>query len=218
MKTETTAWTAGIHLAQVVNDTDPLSLNRVQVHLIGLGLTLWAPVLIPGGGAGYGVALAPRTDETVAVAFAGGDPANPLVLGALWSGARARPQAAGKPGESYAIVSPGGAVIRMEETGDAREASIVIAADQHTRIRIEAGGGGKVRIEHQNSSISLDADGVAVTSATAVSVAAPTVKISASAVTIEAATTSVTGVVQCDTLIANSVVGSSYTPGPGNVL
>ncbi|WP_333834998.1 phage baseplate assembly protein V [Rubrimonas sp.] len=218
MKPETPAWTSGIHLAQVVDDSDPQSLNRIRVHLIGLGLTLWAPVLIPGGGAGYGVALGPKTGETVAVAFAGGDPAHPLVLGALWSGARARPEAAGKPDESYAIVSPGGAVIRVEETGDAGEPSIVIAANHRTRIRIEAGGGGNVRIDHANGSISVDPDGVTVNSDAAVSVSSPTVKISASTVTIEAAVIKATGVVQCETLVANTVVAASYTPGSGNIL
>ncbi len=217
MTSETPAMTAGIHLAQVVDDRDPMSLNRLQVHLSGLGLTLWAPVLIPGGGAGYGVALTPRRDETVAVAFAGGDLANPVVLGALWSGERARPQAAGAAGESYAIVSPGGAVIRMGETGDGPDPAIVVESDSRTRIRIEAGSDGRIRIEHPGGSITLDAGGVAVTSATAVSVAASTVRISASAVTIDAGMTKASGVVQCDTLIANSVVGGSYTPGPGNV-
>lgn len=35
---------------------------------------------------------------------------------------------------------------------------------------------------------------------------------------IEAAMTQSSGVIQCDTIIANSVVGASYTPGAGNVM
>jgi hypothetical protein len=36
-------------------------------------------------------------------------------------------------------------------------------------------------------------------------------------VTIEAGSTEVTGVVTCQTLIAEAVIASSYTPGGGNV-
>lgn len=214
MTPETPAWTAGIHLAQVLDVADPHGLGRIRVDLTGIGLALWAPVLIPGGGAGYGVALTPRTGETVAVAFAGGDPAQPLVLGALWSGARARPASAGDPGEAYAIVSPGGAVVRIE---DGAAPSIVIASDAQTRISIAPGPAGKVSIEHPGGSVTLDANGVALTGAAAVSVAAATVSISAATVSVEAGVIRASGVVQCDTLIANAVVASSYTPGAGNI-
>ena len=36
-------------------------------------------------------------------------------------------------------------------------------------------------------------------------------------VTVDAGMTRVSGVLQADTLIANTVVGSAYTPGPGNI-
>jgi hypothetical protein len=36
-------------------------------------------------------------------------------------------------------------------------------------------------------------------------------------VTIDAGMTKASGVVECDTLIANSVVAASYTPGAGNI-
>jgi phage baseplate assembly protein gpV len=217
MRSETPAWTAGIHLAQVVDDIDPMGLGRIQVRLTGLGLTLWAPVLIPGGGAGYGVALTPRRDEIVAVAFPGGDPAHPLVLGALWSGVRARPEAAGSPDESYAIVSPGGALILMEDREAPLKPTIDIKTDNGTRIRVEGGDGGKILIEHPSGTITLDAKGIAVASETAVSVSASTVQVSAGMVTIDAGMTSATGVVKCDTLIANAVVAASYAPGAGNI-
>lgn len=217
MKPEAPAWTAGIHLGKVLDDRDPMGLNRVSVDLIGLDLTLWAPVLIPGGGTGYGVALTPRKDEIVAVAFPGGDPAHPLVLGALWSGARARPQAAGDPNASYAIVSPGGAVIRMEDREGPREPTIDISTDNGTRIRIDGGAGGNILIEHPNGSVTLDAKGIAVASKTAVSVSAATVEVSAGMVTINSGLIKATGVMQCDTLIANNVVAASYTTGDGNI-
>lgn len=214
MRHETPEWTTGIHLGEVVEGIDPEGLNRVQVRLAGLGLTLWAPVLIPGGGAGYGVALTPRTGEIVAIAFPGGDAAQPLVLGALWSGARARPQAAGPPGASYAIVSPGGAVIRLE---DGAHPSIEAAVGGDTSLRIEPGPGGTVSLRHVMGSVTIASGGISVESATSVTVSAPSVTLAAGTLTIDAALTKAAGVVQCDTLIATSVVASSYTPGQGNL-
>lgn len=214
---EAPSWTAGIHLATVVEDTDPMNLNRVRVRLAGLELELWAPVLIPGGGAGYGVALTPRRWETVAVAFPGGDPAHALVLGAIWSGAGARPPAAGQPDKSYAIVSPKGASIRIEEVSDTAPPAIVFETDQQTRICIDANAGGSIVIEHPDGSITLSTTGISVASSATVSVSASQVTVSAGTVTIDTGLTTATGVVRCDTLITNSVVSASYTPGAGNI-
>src|SRR5574337_1172284 len=44
-----------------------------------------------------------------------------------------------------------------------------------------------------------------------------TVEVTASAVNVHAATAIFDGLIQCQTLITNSVVSSSYTPGAGNV-
>ena len=49
-------------------------------------------------------------------------------------------------------------------------------------------------------------------------VSAAVVEIDAGQVEVNAGMARFSGVVQCDTLIANSVVASSYTPGVGNVM
>ena len=41
--------------------------------------------------------------------------------------------------------------------------------------------------------------------------------LNAGAVSVSAAISKFSGVVQCDTLISNSVVSQSYTPGAGNI-
>jgi hypothetical protein len=61
------------------------------------------------------------------------------------------------------------------------------------------------------------AAGVVRTSASTVEVRASTVKLEASMVTVDAGMTKCSGVLQCSTLVADSVVASSYTPGAGNV-
>jgi uncharacterized protein involved in type VI secretion and phage assembly len=52
-----------------------------------------------------------------------------------------------------------------------------------------------------------------------VRVEAPTaIQLVASRVAVDAASADFSGIVRCETLIANSVVASSYTPGAGNVM
>ena len=46
---------------------------------------------------------------------------------------------------------------------------------------------------------------------------ASTAEISASTLTVNAGMSKFSGVVQADTVITNSVVSSSYTPGAGNI-
>jgi hypothetical protein len=46
---------------------------------------------------------------------------------------------------------------------------------------------------------------------------ASTVTVAAATVTLNTGFTRASGVVQCDTIIANSVIGASYTPGAGNI-
>lgn len=57
---------------------DPSGKGRVMVHVPGAG-SAWAPVCIPFGAQGGDIA----PGGTVVVAFEGGDPARPIVLGRL---------------------------------------------------------------------------------------------------------------------------------------
>jgi hypothetical protein len=71
---------------------------------------------------------------------------------------------------------------------------------------------GSVRVEDGNgNSVTLSAAGVTVNASAKLTVAATIVEINAGM-------SRFSGVVQCDTLIANSVVSASYTPGAGNQL
>jgi hypothetical protein len=57
-----------------------------------------------------------------------------------------------------------------------------------------------------------------VRSAAAVTVQASVVDITAGMLTVNAGMARFSGVVQADTVIANSVVSASYSPGAGNLL
>jgi hypothetical protein len=66
--------------------------------------------------------------------------------------------------------------------------------------------------------IRLEPSGITITAGSKVAVSASQLQISASMVTVDAGMTKFSGVVKTDTLIANSVIASSYTPGVGNLM
>ena len=70
--------------------------------------------------------------------------------------------------------------------------------------------------EHGNI-IRLSPSGIEVTSPAKVEVAASFVKVSAGSVDVNAPMSQFSGVVKTTTMIADSVVAASYTPGAGNV-
>jgi phage gp45-like len=76
---------------------------------------------------------------------------------------------------------------------------------------------GEVTISGQGSRIRIDASGITIQSAAKLEIDAATVKLNAGMLEVDAAMSKFSGVVQCDTLVTNSVVASSYTPGAGNV-
>lgn len=65
--------------------------------------------------------------------------------------------------------------------------------------------------------ITLDAAGIHIQSAAKVNMECATFELTAGIIALNAGEVKATGVIQCDTIIANSVVGSSYTPGVGNI-
>lgn len=68
------------------------------------------------------------------------------------------------------------------------------------------------------SAIQVDnAGNLKITQAGTVTIQGSIVKFNASSIDTKAATSKFSGVVQADTVITNSVISSSYTPGAGNI-
>jgi hypothetical protein len=79
-------------------------------------------------------------------------------------------------------------------------------------------GPGSIEIMDSNgNSVILEAAGIMVNASAKVTINAGTVEISSGMVTVNSGMSKFTGVVQCDTLISNSVISASYTPGAGNI-
>ena len=63
----------------------------------------------------------------------------------------------------------------------------------------------------------MQSSGITLTAAAQVTVNASQVSISAGMVSVSAGMSTFSGVVQADTVITNSVISASYTPGAGNI-
>jgi len=79
-------------------------------------------------------------------------------------------------------------------------------------------GPGAVEIVDSNgNSVKLETSGITVTASAKVTINASQVAVSAGLVTVDAGMSKFSGVVQADTVISNSVISASYTPGAGNI-
>jgi len=79
-------------------------------------------------------------------------------------------------------------------------------------------GPGSILIQDSNgNSIQLDSSGITVNAAAQVTITASQAQVSASMVNVNAGMSVFSGVVNADTVITNSVVSASYTPGAGNI-
>ncbi len=200
-----------LHMGQVTSNTDPDTRGRIKLRLLASGMEIWASVVVPSAGHGYGVSCLPRVDEIVVVAFI--TPEQPMVLGSVWSGQQSRPENADPENDHYVIRTPAGSVLDFNDQG----ASIKLNSPNGYSVTIDDSNGGEIEIKRDGQSIKLTASEVNITSSGTVSVNASRVNISASMVQVDAGMSRFSGVVQADTIIANAVVGTSYTPGAGNI-
>lgn len=203
-----------LHLARVLTNEDPENRGRLEVELLATGLVLWAAVVTNGAGSGYGISLLPKTNEIVVLAFIGPDEDNAFVLGAVWSGGDAQSEDARPVEDIYAITTPGGCKILVDDSGP----KIDIETPSGAHLTITDDGGSTITLERGGESVELSDGTISLTSSSSVSIEATQVSISATSVSVDAAASTFSGMVKCDSLTASaSVTSPSYTPGAGNV-
>lgn len=215
----------GVYPALVVQLRDPVppQMSQVGIRLPWLsdddGLELWARYAGPASGHASGAWFLPDIGDEVLVAFEGGDLRRPYVLGGLWNGRDVPPETleAGAAGQPRSITTRGGARILLEDGPEGGRISIETPWG-HSVLLATGPDGGETRVrDAAGSELRLGGGEVTIQAPLRVTVAASTVELEAGMVDVRAGLTRFTGVVQCDTLITNSVVSSSYTPGAGNV-
>ncbi|MET1254238.1 phage baseplate assembly protein V [Aliikangiella maris] len=212
-------------LAEVISVEDPENRNRVQIKLLAFdGVAqqqgqLWARVAVPFAGKNKGAFLFPDVGDEVLITFINGDSRYPVVIGSLWNGRDEAPETLGGAGDAidrWSFVGKKGTRIAIEESASGQP-KIIFATPQGVSVEISDNSGGEIICQSAGNTITFDSAGVTVNSPAEVAVSASTVKVDSGMVTVNAGMSSFSGVVKCDTLIATTVVSSTYTPGAGNV-
>lgn len=94
---------------------------------------------------------------------------------------------------------------------------LVIETAAGQRITLDDTSSSVLIQDNSGNTIRLDSSGITIQAAAKVVVNSSQLQISASMITVDAGMAKFSGVIQTDTLIANSVVANSYTPGVGNI-
>lgn len=213
----------GVVPALVVDIKDPDNQGRVKVALPwspdakGARYEAWARLATMLGGNNRGSWFIPDVDDEVLLAFEHGDPRRPYVVGGLWNGRDQAPESMDGAGNNYKKVlrSRNGVKITLDDQ-DGQE-KLVLETPGGQKITLKDGPGAVEVVDSNGNSVKLETAGVTVTASAKVTVNASQVAISAGMVTVDAGMSRFSGVVQADTVISNSVVSSSYTPGAGNI-
>jgi uncharacterized protein involved in type VI secretion and phage assembly len=212
----------GVVCATVSNLSDPDGQGRVKVKLAwapdgkgGQGYEMWARMATLFAGKNRGSWFIPDVGDEVLVAFEHGDPRRPYVLGGLWNGKDSPPQSMAAGNAKKVIRSRNGVKLTFDDTDGTETLLLETPGGQKLTLK---DGPGVVTIEDCNgNSIKLEPAGITVTAAAKVTVKACQVAVSAGMVTVDAGMSKFSGIVQCDTLISNTVISTTYTPGAGNI-
>ncbi len=219
----TTQIASGNYLAEVVSVEDPDRLSRVQIRLLSFDQVseqdaeIWARVALPFAGDNRGAFMIPDVGDEVLITFVNGDTRFPVVIGSLWNGNTEIPdQIGGSRVDRWSIKGKEGTRIAIEEES-AASARVLITTPGGASAELTDSGTGKIEFKISGTTLTMDQQGVTIDTPLNLTVQATQVKISAGLVTVEAGLSTFSGVVQADTVICNSIVSASYTPGAGNI-
>jgi uncharacterized protein involved in type VI secretion and phage assembly len=204
----------GLALGRVKDTDDPQSRGRVKVKLVATDMDIWAACVVPSAGTAsdvnYGVSLLPKNDEIVLVAFLSPDQA--FVIGSVWSGRGSLPDEAAPVAQRYTIKTGAQTTMVFDDSGPSfsvttRDKNSITLTDADDSCTVQVG----------STSIHATTSGVTITTTASIELDTQSLTVNASSLTVNASTAQFSGLVQCETLITNSLVSTSYTPGAGNI-
>jgi uncharacterized protein involved in type VI secretion and phage assembly len=211
----------GVAPATVIDLSDPDGQGRVKVTLPwcpdagGGQYEAWARIATLFAGKDRGSWFIPDAGDEVLVAFEHGDASRPYILGGLWNGSDSPPESASAQNNLKVIKSRNGVTVTLDDQDGQEKLLLETPGGQKVSLK---DGPGSVTIEDSNgNSVKLETAGITVTASAKVTVNASTVAVSAGMVTVDAGMSKFSGVVQADTIITNTIVAASYTPGAGNI-
>ena len=207
----------GVYQARVTDLRDPEARGRVSVAWssdAGAAQT-WAPLATLMAGNNRGTWFIPEVDDEVLIAFESGDPRRPYVIGSLWKSKDAPPARADAKNTVKVLRTRNGLTITLRDQDGQEQLSLATPGGQ--TLTLNDGPGGIEMLDSNGNAIRLQPSGVTISAAAKVTVQASQVEVSASTIELNTAMVHCSGTLKADTVIATSIVGSSYTPGIGNL-
>lgn len=211
----------GVYVGLVTDVQDPNGQGRVKVRLPwttdpeGDPFEIWARVATLMAGKDRGSWFIPEPNDEVMLAFEGGCPWSPIVMGALWNGVDSPPESMDANNNIRSITSRSGIRVQFDDT------------DGRVQFTVETPGGQKVvcadtpasieLTDTNGNQVTLNSGGITLNAGAKVSISASTLDISAGMVNVNAGMSKFSGVVQSDTNITNTTISATYTPGAGNI-
>ena len=213
----------GVFPALVTDVSDPDGQGRVKIELPWTPDTgaarfeAWARLATLMGGNNRGSWFVPDAGDEVLVAFEAGNPRRPYVVGCLWNGRDAPPERmdGGGKNDKKVLRSRSGVKITLDDANG--QEKMILETPGGQKITLKDGAGAVEIVDSNGNSVKLETSGITVTAAAKVTINASTVEVSAGMVTVNAGMSKFSGVVQADTVICNSIISASYTPGAGNI-
>ena len=213
----------GVFPALVTDIKDPDGQGRVKISLPwspdtdGSRYETWARLATLMGGNNRGSWFIPDVNDEVLVAFEAGNARRPYIVGALWNGSDKPPETMDGSGKNDKKVlrSRNGVKITLDDA-DGQE-KMILETPGGQKITLKDGPGAVEIVDSNGNSVKLETSGITVTASAKVTVNASQVEVAAGMVTVNAGMSKFSGVVQADTVICNSIISASYTPGAGNI-
>jgi uncharacterized protein involved in type VI secretion and phage assembly len=213
----------GVFPALVTDVKDPDGQGRVKISLPwapdtdGSRYEVWARLATMMGGNNRGSWFVPDVNDEVLVAFEAGNPRRPYIVGGLWNGSDKPPASMDGGGKNNKKVlrSRNGVQVTLDDSEG--QEKMILETPGGQKITLKDGPGAVEIVDGNGNSVKLETAGITVTASAKVTINASQVEISAGMVTVNAGMSKFSGVVQADTVISNSVISASYTPGAGNI-
>jgi uncharacterized protein involved in type VI secretion and phage assembly len=206
-----------------MDSEDPANQGRVKISLPwapdhdGDRFEIWARLATLMAGDGRGTWFVPDPGDEVLVAFQGGDPRCPFVLGSLWNGKDSPPFAMDPANRLRAICSRSGATIEFHDSDDKGNSSLVIQTAGGAKVILDDGAD-RLTIEDQNHNVvRLDSKGVHILGVGHVKIDSGEITLNAGTVYVQAGSVEVAGRIKADQVVAKTMIADSYTNGAGNI-
>lgn len=206
----------GVYRALVTSSADPHGLGRVQVRFPNLGtgddanVRAWAVLCSPSPDADQHLRVMPEEGSQVVVAFEAGDFRRPYILGTVRTGTAAPSGDPTPPDVIRLSRTPDGNRLEIDDTGGSPTVSLTTRSGHRVVLDTDQQD---VTITHSNGCrIRLSAAGTIDIDATS------QVNVTAPSLNVQAPTSTFSGVVNCQTLVAGvGVMSPLYSPGAGNL-